>query len=256
MWFVKYQGTGNDFIFVHECDLTTRQLAFLCDRRLGVGADGLVMYKNCAQADYAITYYNADGSTGAVCGNASRCSVHFARSMGLQKDQFQFYAGEVMLHGGIQPQPWTSFVDVEQITRVEGGFFVHTGAPHLVCLVQEHEDLSTYPVQVQGQKWRHHPQFPQGVNVNFVQPLSPNALSMRTYERGVEAETLSCATGSVASALVCASMHQHIGQIQIQVHAPGGQLCVRARANADGSFSHITLAGAVTRVYEGNIILG
>jgi diaminopimelate epimerase len=254
MPFFKYQATGNDFIMIDDrqarFDLDRQAyIARLCDRRFGIGADGLILLRQRPGFDFQMVYFNADGREGTFCGNGGRATVKFAHSLGLFNDTTHFIAadgphkarvlpnGQVVLHMG----------DVAEISPVLNGFFLNTGSPHYVLQV---EVLDQYPVFEQGKALRYHEAFaPKGTNVNFIAPKQGSALQVRTYERGVEDETYSCGTGVTAAALVAARMGY---QSPVTVETKGGTLEVGFR-ETDGAFTAITLAGPALEVFTGTL---
>ena len=207
--FFKYQGTGNDFVMVDDrhaaWDLGNLCLIrALCDRKFGIGADGLILIRSHADYDFEMIYFNADGSQ-SFCGNGARCAVAFAAFLEIIRQQTQFLAidgpNEARIAGG---EVSLKMAKVSHISESLGDAFVHTGSPHHVRWV---EDLEDYPVLEQGQLLRHDPCYaPGGSNVNFVEKISDNEIFVRTFERGVENETLSCGTGVTAAALVCGAL--------------------------------------------------
>ena len=253
--FFKYQGTGNDFVMVDDrhaaWDLGNLGLIrALCDRKFGIGADGLILIRSHADYDFEMIYFNADGSQ-SFCGNGARCAVAFAFFLGIITQHTQFLAidgpheariarGEVSL----------KMAKVSHISESLGDAFVHTGSPHHVRWV---ENLEDYPVLEQGQLLRHDPCYaPGGSNVNFVEKISDNEIFVRTFERGVENETLSCGTGVTAAALVCGALTQ---QKSIQIRTLGGNLRVTFEGNAQEGFDNIWLIGPAQQVYAGQIQL-
>jgi diaminopimelate epimerase len=253
--FFKYQGTGNDFVMVDDrlahWDIGNLGLIrALCDRKFGIGADGLILIRSHADYDFEMIYFNADGSQ-SFCGNGARCAVAFAAFLGIITQHTQFLAidgpheariarGEVSL----------KMAKVSHISESLGDAFVHTGSPHHVRWV---ENLEDYPVLVQGQLLRHDPCYaPGGSNVNFVEKISDNEIFVRTFERGVENETLSCGTGVTAAALVCGALTH---QKSIQIRTLGGNLRVTFEGNAQEGFDNIWLIGPAQQVYAGQIQL-
>jgi diaminopimelate epimerase len=253
--FFKYQGTGNDFVMVDDriahWDLGNLDLiTTLCDRKFGIGADGLILIRAHADYDFEMIYFNADGSQ-SFCGNGARCAVAFASFLGMISEKTLFLAidgpheariakGEISL----------KMAKVLPISESLGDAFVHTGSPHHVRWVEQLED---YPVLEQGQLLRHDPCYaPAGSNVNFVKKISDNEIFVRTFERGVENETLSCGTGVTAAALVCGALTQ---QKDIQIRTLGGNLRVTFEGNATDGFDNIWLIGPAQQVYAGQIQL-
>ena len=253
--FYKYQGTGNDFVMLDDraahWDLDNIQLVqALCHRKFGIGADGLILIRSHADYDFEVVYFNADGSQ-SFCGNGARCAVAFASFLGIITQHTQFLAidgpHEASITDGLVS---LKMGDVSEISESLGDAFVHTGSPHHVRWV---EDLEDYPVLEQGQLLRHDPCYaPGGCNVNFVEKISDNEIFVRTFERGVENETLSCGTGVTAAALVCGALTQ---QKDIQIRTLGGNLRVTFEGNAKEGFDNIWLIGPAQQVYAGQIQL-
>jgi diaminopimelate epimerase len=214
--FVKLTGAGNDFVAVdnlHGALGSTDQGTLartLCDRHFGIGADGLLVIESSDKADFRMMYYNADGSLGGMCGNGGRCAAFYARSLGLTAQPLRFEALDFVYQAEfVADTVRLSMKDPADIARSilvqlpDGPLTVHgidTGSPHIVTFVK---DLGGVSVDKMGRTLREHPRFaPKGTNVNFVQRLEDGGVAMRTYERGVEAETLACGTGSIASAVI------------------------------------------------------
>lgn len=256
--FYKYQGTGNDFILLNNLanDISPdrEQIKFLCDRRFGVGADGLMMVQPKAGFDFEMKYYNSDGNESTMCGNGGRCIVKFAEKMGLEKDQYSFLAIDGPHEAKILKNGWVELKmnDVTAITPVGDGFFLNTGSPHLIL---QKDGLSTFDVVANGRTIRNSPRFlNEGVNVNFVeQSENGGGLFVRTYERGVENETLSCGTGVTAAALAFSSTLS--GRQEVKIRTLGGDLLVKFYRSDDQKFSDIWLCGPAEFVFEGTINL-
>ncbi len=249
--FHKYQGTGNDFILIDDRtgnfpnDLTI--IGKLCDRRFGIGADGLILIKNHQEFDFEMVYYNADGSQ-SMCGNGSRCAAHFAHSLGAAGSQTTFLSTDgphaASIDGDIVS---VQLYDVGSIEEKADGLFINTGSPHHITFV---EDVKNYPVVSEGRALRYSDSYaPKGTNVNFVEFEADNAIFVRTYERGVEDETLSCGTGVTACSLA-SSLNGY--KSPVIVHTLGGTLEVSFTVK-EGGFSDIFLKGPATPVYEGHI---
>ena len=255
--FSKYQGTGNDFIIIdnrnHHYNLTQPQIEKLCHRRFGIGADGLMLLETHAGYDFNMRYYNADGFEGSMCGNGGRCLVNFAYEKGIIKEKYLFLAidgdheAARELNGTIR----LKMKDVQQVESHLAYVFLDTGSPHVVKQIPE---LENYAVVEEGRNIRNHPTYREkGVNVNFVQVLSDCKIFVRTYERGVEDETLSCGTGVTASALVHA--HNALGYNHVEVKTTGGTLYVEFYRTGEGSFENIWLAGPAQKVFDGSFLL-
>lgn len=251
--FFKYQGTGNDFIMIDDreetFDLTNHALiARLCHRRFGIGADGLILLRNHKEADFEMIYYNADGYLTTLCGNGSRCAVQFASQLGLVKTSCRFMTVQGILSATLNDGlVEINMPDVQVIENYPDHFFLNTGSPHHVCYVNH---VKNYDVFTNGRKIRNGaPYFTEGSNVNFVEKLENNSIFVRTYERGVEDETLSCGTGVTAVALVHGS---HGGTSPILVQTPGGNLTISFEKATNGGFKNIRLKGPAERVFEGS----
>ncbi len=201
--FVKYQGTGNDFVMIDDREKTFPQaqkiIAKLCDRRFGIGADGLILLQNAEGFDFKMVYFNADGNPSTMCGNGGRCLVHFATSLGIIQHTAQFLAVDGPHEATISDNRVSlKMADVSKITFDGDDAVLDTGSPHYVRFV---EDAMEVDVFTEGRKIRHGKAYDEeGINVNFVS-LSRNGIAVTTFERGVENETLSCGTGVTAAAL-------------------------------------------------------
>ena len=256
MHFFKYQGTGNDFIILDNRNwsytaLTTERVRFLCDRRFGIGADGLMLLNPHTGYDFEMKYYNADGNEGSMCGNGGRCMVKFAYDIGIRKPEYSFIAidgphlAEIDVDGTVS----LKMKNVSDIDEFRGDFLLNTGSPHYVKMVT---DVTELDVVNKGMDIRYSSDFAkEGINVNFVEQRRPDEIFVRTYERGVEDETLSCGTGVTASALAC--YHNEVGYNYVKVLTKGGKLTVRFDRTADNTFENIWLCGPATRVFEGSI---
>ncbi len=258
--FYKYQGTGNDFIIIDNRrgeydELPQSSIAQLCDRRLGIGADGLMFLNSSPRVDFAMKYFNRDGRESSMCGNGGRCLVAFAHRKGIQKDMYVFEAidglhrAEVVDPGEVRLE--MSRPNGARVIR-ENTLWIDTGSPHFVQFREG--DWKNWEVFQTGQKIRYSPDFaPGGTNVNFVKILGPNKLAVRTYERGVEEETLSCGTGVTAAAYLHLLRTEAVmGRVEIQTL--GGQLLVEIQ-NRGGKQELVYLQGPATFVYEGSISL-
>lgn len=252
--FFKYQGTGNDFVIIDNRDLQFPKekevIEKLCDRRFGIGGDGLILLENDAAADFKMVYYNSDGNESTMCGNGGRCLVAFAHFLDVFEDQTTFTAidglHEAEIHNGIIK---LKMIDVNSITNKDGNFELNTGSPHYVTFV---EMLKDYKVFENGNKIRNSASYCQeGINVNFVEIISENEIFIRTYERGVEDETFSCGTGATASALI---FLKGKNQPSVKVKVLGGNLKVYAEQNGE-SFQNIWLEGPAKQVFKGKISL-
>ncbi len=254
--FSKYQGTGNDFVIIDNrnglVELNTETIKQICDRRFGVGADGLMLLNTKKGYDFEMKYYNADGKEGTMCGNGGRCLTQFAYDCGIKKEQYLFLAidGE---HDALFADGWVNLKmkDVIEIKEYASGYILNTGSPHYVKPVA---DVMAEDVVTKGRELRYSHQFlPDGVNVNFVENNEDGKIIVRTYERGVEDETLSCGTGVTASAIIFS--REGVGFNRIEVTTLGGELAVEFNKNEAGNFDDIWLCGPAIFVFQGNITL-
>lgn len=256
MNFFKYQGAGNDFVLIDNRDqqfdaADTALVARLCDRRFGIGADGLMLLQERAGYDFEMLYYNADGNPGSMCGNGGRCIVSFAKYLGIIEDRTRFLAVDGVHEASVnETADWVSLkmIDVAELTRDGDAYVLNTGSPHYVKRVDNLKDLDVYH---QGRSVRYNETYKEeGINVNFV-ASNDTGYSVRTYERGVEDETLACGTGVTAVALAMAADQQLTGTIDTPIEAMGGKLHIRFIRQEDGSFYNIYLEGPATLVFEG-----
>lgn len=251
--FYKYQGTGNDFIIVDDRkrnlgDCSNELIQKLCDRRLGIGADGFIVLHDHEEHDFEMVYHNADGSQ-SLCGNGSRCAVHLAHQLGIIGQEACFLTTDGVHQAYIKEGLiYVKLNDIAEVKTLPEGYWLDTGSPHYVTWVK---DLASLDVYNEGQKIRNSTPFQkEGVNVNFVQRKEDGMLAMRTYERGVEDETLSCGTGAAAVALV-ASLAGNTSPIAIS--AQGGILQVSFTRYNEQRFQDIYLIGPVQQVFQGTI---
>ena len=256
--FHKYQGTGNDFIILDNMrdtvpDLSTRQIQRLCHRHFGIGADGLMLLNKKAGFDFEMKYYNADGHESTMCGNGGRCLVMFASHSGILKSTYRFIAIDGEHEAEIDDHNIVSLKmkDVEQVTYHNGYAILNTGSPHFVKFVNDVENVDVVET---GRDIRYSEPFAAGgINVNFVETLGEDSIFVRTYERGVEDETLSCGTGVTAAALL--SAHNERGFNTVEVKTPGGMLSVEFNKTDENHFEDIWLCGPAVLVYKGTITL-
>ncbi|MDY3547242.1 diaminopimelate epimerase [Riemerella anatipestifer] len=250
--FYKYQGTGNDFIMVDNrqmnFDKSKENIAHLCHRRFGVGADGLILLENCPDTDFRMVYYNADGAESTMCGNGGRCLVAFAHFLGVFENKCTFNAidglHEAEVNGDVVK---LKMIDVSNINRDASDFVLNTGSPHYVRFVSEVEKLDVYK---EGKQVRYSEKYQEeGINVNFVEKIDDETLFVRTYERGVEDETYSCGTGVTASAL---SFIQDKNKNSVNIKTLGGNLKVYAEKK-DVGFCNVWLEGPAVQVFKGTI---
>ena len=256
--FYKYQGTGNDFVAMDNRAgtydlLTVMQVRRLCDRRFGVGGDGLLLLNKHGSSDFEMKYYNANGREGSLCGNGGRCMVKFARDLGIYRSNYKFSAIDGIHEGSIDDKGMVSLKmnDVDEVIPHGNDFVVNTGSPHYV-----HRALDVMHLDVckRGREIRYRQEFAkEGINVNFVEQLDePDKILVRTYERGVEDETFSCGTGVVAAAIV--TYHNDNGFNRVDVKTKGGKLSVEFDKTGN-LFKNIWLNGTVEKVFEGSIEL-
>lgn len=254
--FFKYQGTGNDFVMIDDRELTfpaqdRAYIAHLCDRRFGVGADGLILIQNIEGYDFRMVYFNADGGEGSMCGNGGRCAVRFAQQLGIIAHQTKFIAVDGEHEARIEGEKiYLKMQDVQGIENTPEYVFLNTGSPHTVTFVPH---LAEFDVTQAGKAIRYSPRFVEkGTNVNFVEKIGEQQIFVRTYERGVEAETYSCGTGVTACALI--TYLQNNMQNPIQIKTLGGELQVSFEQVGKDSFQNIYLAGPAQMVFEGKIV--
>jgi diaminopimelate epimerase len=252
--FNKFQGTGNDFVLLDNREgrysqLTAKQVNLLCNRRFGIGADGLILLNNKEGYDFEMKYYNADGKIGSLCGNGARCVLKFASLLGIKKDNYRFHAadgvheGEIDLNGDIR----LKMQDVKNITYSLNHYLLDTGSPHYIKTTA---DVMNVDVVNEGRAIRNNKEFAaNGINVNFVETLDDDLIYVRTYERGVEDETLSCGTGVTAAALI--SAHNDNGFNRVKVKTAGGKLSVEFDKISENEFTNIWLCGPAELVYTG-----
>lgn len=258
IFFYKYQGTGNDFVILDNRNgqyngLTTKQVNLLCQRRFGIGADGLMLLNSHPDFDFEMKYYNADGGESTMCGNGGRCLVKFAYDMGIIKTTYNFLAIDGPHEASVDLDGLVSLkmVDVPDMQQQNGHFVLDTGSPHYVLFS---DDVMKEEVFKKGREIRNSAPFAaEGINVNFVEQTPDSyRIKVRTYERGVEDETYSCGTGVTAAALVC--YHNDNGFNRVEIDTLGGHLSVDYDKEGS-SFKNIWLTGPAQKVFEGTIIL-
>ncbi len=250
--FFKYQGTGNDFIFIDnrldDFPVATEIINKLCDRRLGIGADGVVLIQDHPDYDFEMIYFNPDASQ-SFCGNASRCAVHFAHELGIIHDSAHFLAIDGSHQGSIKDGlVYLKMNDVNTIEKPGNAYLINTGSPHYITFVDRINETEVYK---EGKAIRYStPYKEKGVNVNFVQQLPDNQIYVRTYERGVENETLSCGTGVTAAALAVS----FVGYTSpIKILTKGGELKIAFDRLSETQFTNIFLIGPAVKVFSGLI---
>jgi diaminopimelate epimerase len=264
--FTKMNGAGNDFILFDNrtgsIDLDRSQIAQLCDRHRGIGADGiLLLEKPTNRADFRMRYFNADGGEAEMCGNGARCFARFANEVGGQKGKISFETpagvisaelkGDLVTLRMTEPTDLRLNVDLPMAAENKTVHFINSGVPHVVIPVAKVDDAD---VRREGAAIRHHKMFsPNGTNVNFIEKRGPNKIAIRTYERGVEDETLACGTGIVASALIFAASEKSSSPITVLAKG-GDELQVGFEKSGD-RFRNVTLTGPAEFVFEGAIDL-
>lgn len=254
--FHKYQGAGNDFIMIDDRSLSFTlgkdAIQKVCNRRFGIGADGLILLQNEPGYDFRMVYFNADGGEGSMCGNGGRCVVQFAHDLGLIDVATHFIAVDGEHRASVnQDFVRLGMSDVHSIEKGENYYFLNTGSPHYVEFVPSVADVN---VPERGKSIRYGEIFGSkgGTNVNFAEVLGENRLSVRTYERGVEDETLACGTGVTACALVAAETLNWRGPIEVQV--PGGRLSIEfEKGESPNTYTGVYLIGPAKFVFEGAI---
>lgn len=253
--FYKYEGTGNDFILLDNRDLrfpkNQQLIEKLCHRRFGIGADGLILLENDSQHDFKMVYYNSDGNESSMCGNGGRCIVAFAQKLNLITTETTFNATDGLHFASIHQNKEVALQmkNVDQIKTTSDYVFLDTGSPHHVLL---NENLNNLDVKTEGAKIRYSDLYgKRGSNVNFVKQIAPNHFKIRTYERGVEDETLSCGTGATAVAMAMRILGKTQSNNNI-IEVEGGTLEVSYNF-VEGRFTNVFLKGPATFVFEGTI---
>jgi len=252
--FYKYQGTGNDFVMIDNRTKTfpkqdTKIIKNLCNRYFGIGGDGLILLENDENSDFRMVYYNSDGNESTMCGNGGRCIVAFAHQLGVFDKQTTFNAIDGLHHATIQNNIVSlQMIDVDDVKVSDNYVFADTGSPHHVELV---EDIANFDVFNTGRKIRNEVYGTEGSNVNFVEQQNENTFRVRTYERGVEGETLACGTGVTAVAI---GMHKtgKTKDSHINLLVEGGELAVSFETENNG-YKNIHLIGPATYVFKGTI---
>lgn len=256
--FVKYQGTGNDFVMLDcyhhpEFQLSLEQVRQVCNRKSGVGADGLIELRKHNTLDFELVYYNADASM-SFCGNGARCAVAFAWEIGIKKKEYSFMAIDGVHHARLENgEIELEMLPVHKLFKNGDAFVLNTGSPHYVRLVEENEMPGIVDF---GRTIRYSKDYAaEGINVNLMRIVAPGKLYVETYERGVEDETLSCGTGVTACALVYQSILGN-ERMSVDVKTKGGDLSVKSELDLiSGAFSSIVLKGPAKRVFYGTIEL-
>jgi diaminopimelate epimerase len=257
--FDKYQGTGNDFIMIDDREKkfpldNVKLIAHLCHRRFGIGADGLILLQNHAEHGIEMVYFNSDGRPSSMCGNGGRCFAAFAKQLGLADKSVHFLAVDGPHEATIEDGKVSlKMQDVKDISPRATAFVLNTGSPHFVLFQEGIDDINFIKL---AKAIRHNAEFDkEGINVNFVEQKGPDAIRMRTFERGVEDETYSCGTGVVASSLVHYYAHSDkaVADRTISVKTVGGDLQVKFHYSPDSGFSDVWLIGPAERVFGGEV---
>ncbi|MET0943945.1 MAG: diaminopimelate epimerase [Flavobacterium sp.] len=254
--FYKYQGTGNDFVMIdNRTNFFPKEdiqlIEQLCDRRFGIGADGLILLENDSDTDFRMVYYNSDGNESSMCGNGGRCLVAFANQLGVINNQAIFMATDGLHHASVGNDAIISLqmIDVDEIQKKDSYTFLNTGSPHHVQIV---EDLKNYNVKDNGASIRYGELYGEkGSNVNFVKKIDEDTFSVRTYERGVEDETLACGTGVTAVAIAMNAIGE-TDKTSINLNVEGGKLNVSFDKMGD-HFTNVFLTGPAKFVFKGTI---
>jgi len=262
LYFFKYQGTGNDFIILDQFDqhnseiLHTELISRMCNRYFGIGGDGLMLLRRSLDADFEMVYYNSDGNLSSMCGNGGRCIVALAYKLGYISEECNFL-GPDGLHAAEVLDPKNIAISMNipgKLATHQNDFIINTGSPHYIHFINE--NINHFDILKFGRLIRNSASFKShGINVNVVQVKKEMHLSIRTYERGVENETLSCGTGVTAAALTYLSKYWHVkdlGKFTVTVESQGGTLTVSG-TNVEGTYSDIKLMGAAELVFEGSI---
>ncbi len=262
--FTKMNGAGNDFILIDnragDVHLDRSQIAHLCDRHRGIGADGILLLEKATNhADFRMRYFNADGGEAEMCGNGARCFARFANQVAEAQTKISFetpagvisaeLVGDLVTLQMTKPNDLRLDIELPVANENKTVHFINSGVPHVVIPIPRIDDVD---VRREGSAIRHHKMFsPKGANVNFIEKRGPNSIAIRTYERGVEDETLACGTGIVASALIFAANENTNGPIT--VIARGGDELQVSFEKSDNSFRDVTLTGPAEFVFEGTI---
>lgn len=259
--FEKYQGAGNDFVIIdnrnNDFQPSKEAILLLCDRNFGVGSDGLMLLESDPEHDFYMRYYNSDGNESTMCGNGGRCISVFAKSLGLGDGRKVVFNSTDGLHEAhfIEEEDEIlvrlKMIDVTQIEEHDDYYFINTGSPHYVTFVEDLEELDVFS---EGQKIRNSEKFaPGGTNVNFAEILD-DEIFVRTFERGVEDETLACGTGATATA-IATSLFLESDQNEWEIEVMGGNLSVSFEKTEDNTFKNVWLTGPAVKVFEGSISL-
>ncbi|PCH49380.1 MAG: diaminopimelate epimerase [Flavobacteriaceae bacterium] len=255
--FNKYQGVGNDFIMIdNRSNLFPKNniklINKLCNRRFGIGADGLILLESSVKNDFTMRYFNADGNEASMCGNGGRCIVAFAKKLSIIDKETIFEAVDGSHNASIKNGKVSlQMIDIDTVEEFENYSFLNTGSPHHVCF---NDNITSLNVKKLGAKIRYGtPYFEEGTNVNFVEQISDNSFKIRTYERGVEDETLACGTGVTAVAIAANKSNKTTAN-NINIEVLGGHLEVSFQREKN-SYTNVFLKGPAQFVFEGNITI-
>lgn len=253
--FYKYQGTGNDFVMIDNrqniiSKNDTKKIQFLCDRKFGIGADGLILLENSNTVDFKMVYFNADGNESTMCGNGGRCLVAFANMLGVIDKETTFEAIDGLHYATISRDVVS--LQMQNVVNIEDkidAYFLNTGSPHHVAMVP---NVLGVDVVTEGRRIRNEVYGKEGSNVNFVEQLSNDTFRIRTYERGVEDETLSCGTGATAVAL---AMYDSglTNSNNVKIKVEGGELQISFE-NLNSAYKNVFLIGKANLVFKGEIL--
>lgn len=259
MKFFKYHGAGNDFILIdnrvksEKNKLASERIAQLCDRHFGIGADGLILLEQDSVSDFKMVYYNSDGGESTMCGNGGRCIVAFARDLGLIKEKCFFTAIDGSHEARISGD-WVELkmIDINGIEYWDSDYFINTGSPHHIKVLDSLTELKNLDVRSLGSEIRFGPRYKKsgGANVNFI-AFEGDTIHIRTYERGVEGETLACGTGITAAALLAEHLGKSTGSNFSRIDTNGTQLEVSYELANTHSFKNVWLKGPAVKVFEG-----
>lgn len=255
--FFKYQGTGNDFVMIdnrlNTFPKTTELIKKLCDRRFGIGGDGLILLENDSDTDFKMVYYNSDGNESSMCGNGGRCLVAFAKKLQIFETETSFIAVDGLHFATVNNDETISLQmkNVDEIKVEDEYVFMNTGSPHHVLMVDEVKNVN---VKEMGAQIRYSDLYgKEGSNVNFVEQINPDTFKVRTYERGVEDETLSCGTGVTAVAIAM-FIKGKTKRKEVNLNVEGGSLKVKFQ-DENENFTNVFLIGLATLVFEGTILI-
>lgn len=251
--FHKYQGAGNDFVLIDNRDkkikLNQKQIAAMCDRHFGIGADGLMLLELQKGCDFKMVYFNSDGNESTMCGNGGRCITMFAKDLGIIKKKAVFLAIDGMHQASVKKnQVKLGMTDPKNFTKIGKDYTINTGSPHYISFVKDVKNMDVYK---HGYDIRNNKTFKkEGINVNFVQEIKPGEIFVRTFERGVEDETLSCGTGVTAAAIIYSDLNYIFNSCYIKTL--GGDLIVHFEKNKT-KYSNVYLEGPAVYVFKGTM---